>query len=370
MNYQENIKRIKEKFEKIGIDIKKAFNPVLEENEILAFEKKHQITLPEDYRLFLMEIGNGINRKDEGGWQLHNAALNISQLDDTLFKNAKPHLPFPFTIDNPDRNSFLDPNPNGYINNGFNDIMYDGYLAVSDQGCCLYVALVVSGKAYGQIWHFGEHWVFECVGNGHPEEWNEGKRPCSFLEWFEGWFDSSVKYQKKWFKNNLIFRKLEIHELEKYHEIRLECLKNFPENFGTLYEEEIQHQNFKFDKIIPQNLPNDFLMGAFLNNDFLVGICGITQEKRTKTQHICEITQMYVRHTHKGLGIGKSLLKTTTELVFQNPQIEQIILAVMENNQTAKKLYENLGFEEYGKLKNYFKHNNEYQTQVFMVLQK
>ena len=36
-----------------------SYNPCLSEEEIEAFEHKHCITLPDDYRTFISEIGNG-----------------------------------------------------------------------------------------------------------------------------------------------------------------------------------------------------------------------------------------------------------------------------------------------------------------------
>src|SRR3989442_3475257 len=42
-------------------------NPPLSEAEVLAFEKLHAITLPDDYRHFVSHIGNGGARAVHGG---------------------------------------------------------------------------------------------------------------------------------------------------------------------------------------------------------------------------------------------------------------------------------------------------------------
>ena len=167
--------------------------------------------------------------------------------------------------------------------------------------------------------------------------------------------------------DKIIYRKLILDELEQYHNIRLDCLKNFPENFGTLYEEELESSSFKFDKIIADKLTSNFLLGAFKNKK-LIGICGFIQEKRNKTKHIGEISGMYVRPDYIGLHVGSGLLKETIKISFENPEIEQIVLAVVDKNQIAQNLYKKNGFVEYGRLNNYFKQNEEYETQVFMTL--
>lgn len=165
----------------------------------------------------------------------------------------------------------------------------------------------------------------------------------------------------------ILFKKVGVNELEQYHKIRLECLKKYPQNFGTLYEEELKSSSFKFDKVITQQSTTDFLMGAFLNEK-LVGICGFIQEKREKTKHIGEISGMYVMTEHSGQKIGARLLYATILTAFKNSDLEQIILAVADQNKPAYNLYKKYGFVEYGRLQNYFKQNGKYETQVFMTL--
>lgn len=169
--------------------------------------------------------------------------------------------------------------------------------------------------------------------------------------------------------NEIDYRKLNPEEIELYHKIRLDCLKKFPENFGTLFEEEQKSKNFKFDKIILQKSSTDFLMGAFIDKE-LIGICGFIQEQRQKTRHIGELSGMYVMPEFSERNIGTGLLKATIQSAFENPILEKIILAVAAGNQIAQKLYLNNEFKEYGRLGNYFKYEGEYETQVFMVLAK
>jgi RimJ/RimL family protein N-acetyltransferase len=154
-----------------------------------------------------------------------------------------------------------------------------------------------------------------------------------------------------------------------YRKIRMECLKNYTKNFGTLYEDEVNAASLKFDSILANGHNTDFLYGAF-DNETLIGICGYIQERRTKTKHIGEISQMYISPAYSGKGIATELLKLVTNKAFANSETEQIILAVTKSNMAAIKLYQKSGFVQYGVLENYMKHNNEYQSQVFMVLKR
>jgi hypothetical protein len=66
-------------------------NPCLKEAEISAFEKRYHIELPQDYRLFLMEVGNGGKGPPYyglGGWVVR------------WFKNVLSNLPPPCIVSN------------------------------------------------------------------------------------------------------------------------------------------------------------------------------------------------------------------------------------------------------------------------------
>jgi ribosomal protein S18 acetylase RimI-like enzyme len=167
--------------------------------------------------------------------------------------------------------------------------------------------------------------------------------------------------------NNIHYRILNDTDINSYKKIRLDCLKNHPQNFGTLYEEEIHSQSFKFEKVLSADTENDFLFGAFENQQ-LIGICGFIQEKRLKTKHIGEISQMYVLPLHGKKGIAKQLLHLTIERAFLNKHLEQITLGVVNSNNRALSLYEKTGFLQYGFIENYYKYNNNYEAMVLMAL--
>ena len=163
------------------------------------------------------------------------------------------------------------------------------------------------------------------------------------------------------------FRILSEQDVPLYRKIRLKCLQNYPDNFGTLYEDEIHAKNLKFDTILRQQNSQSFLLGAFVNQE-LIGICGCMREDRIKTNHRAEISQMYVRNSFAGQGIGTKLLAHTLDKAFADTSLEMIELGVVDNNPQAIKLYSNLGFVQFGQLDNYFKHKNQYCGFTFMVL--
>jgi GNAT superfamily N-acetyltransferase len=114
---------------------------------------------------------------------------------------------------------------------------------------------------------------------------------------------------------NITYQILSSAHLNNYRAIRLECLQNYPQNFGSLYEDEVLCSELKFDKIIRENNGKDFLYGAF-DGENLIGICGNIQESRIKTKHTAEISHMYIKPNYSGKGIGGTLLRLAIEKVF------------------------------------------------------
>lgn len=168
---------------------------------------------------------------------------------------------------------------------------------------------------------------------------------------------------------SIIFRKLEVADSILYRNIRLKCLQTFPDNFGSTFEEESKIEKLKFEVFLKEENADNFMFGAF-DGEKLIGICGFSRELRAKTEHRGEIVQMFVDPQYTSKNIGFELLQKTIEKAFKNAAIEQIVLSVVAENKAANRLYEKLGFIEYGLLKNYFKKDEIYWRQRFMVLNR
>jgi len=169
---------------------------------------------------------------------------------------------------------------------------------------------------------------------------------------------------------NIFYRQLVPGDYTEYRRLRLSCLDQFPDNFGTTYEEEVISQSLKLERAV--KFPNNahFVSGAFSPDEKLIAICGFVSETRLKARHRGEIVQMFVEPEYARQGIGKKLLQLTIDKAFANDQTEQIILSVVYTNEYAVALYKQLGFVEYGRLANYFKTGAIYFTQLFLNLSK
>lgn len=153
-----------------------------------------------------------------------------------------------------------------------------------------------------------------------------------------------------------------------YRRVRLSCLAQYPDNFGTTYEEEFDSQSLKLDKAINAADNNNFAFGAFSADGKMIGICGFITTPGVMKQHRGEIVQLFVETHYARQGIGKKLLQQVINKAFANKQTEQIVLGVIYTNENAVNLYKQMGFIEYGRLEKYFKTATKYFTQSFLCL--
>ena len=165
------------------------------------------------------------------------------------------------------------------------------------------------------------------------------------------------------------YRKLKPSEAQDFRRVRLECLQNFPDSFGTLFDDEAGKPKLYFEELIEQNRPDVFFFGAFAGDE-LIGIAGFVRGDRTKTRHRGEIVAMYVNPDFRGQKIGENLLRALIKAVFGLEGIEQVHLTVVADNRAAVGLYERIGFETFGVQKNYFKLGERNWDQNFMQLMK
>lgn len=164
-------------------------------------------------------------------------------------------------------------------------------------------------------------------------------------------------------------RKLLPDESMYYKELRLQCLKEYPEYFTTNYHDEKLKEKLFFQPFIENSDKDNFVIGAFHHHD-LIGISGFKRHEKHKTNHSGIIIQVYVNPEYQGKNIGSKIIKTTIDEAFKLDGIEQIEIGVISINENAEKMYKKIGFKEFGLLKNFMKVNNLYYDHRMMMLFK
>ena len=145
-----------------------------------------------------------------------------------------------------------------------------------------------------------------------------------------------------------------------YRDIRLEGLRRHPEAFASTFEDERDKPLDWFDELITQSR----IFGAVLAHA-LVGVVGLRSNPGSKLRHKATIWGMYVRHEARQYGIGVRLINAAVAHASGN--VEQLQLAVVTENEAARRLYAKAGFIEYGHQINALKHGGRYYDDILMV---
>ncbi|UII54494.1 GNAT family N-acetyltransferase [Cytobacillus spongiae] len=162
-------------------------------------------------------------------------------------------------------------------------------------------------------------------------------------------------------------RILEESDAILYQQLRLGALQTNPSAFRSTYAREV---HFSIETVAERIKPtkNKFVLGSFDSNGFLVGTVTFMREDQPRTAHKGNIFAMYVSPENRGKGIGKSLLVELIKHASILDGLELINLTVVSTNDSAKKLYETIGFNVYGTERKAFIHEGQYYDEDLMVL--
>lgn len=158
---------------------------------------------------------------------------------------------------------------------------------------------------------------------------------------------------------------LDVRHAEAYRQLRLEALEQYPEAFASSYEEEKEFPLERFHRRLAGT--DSITLGAWHESE-LIGSVTLVYERKPKLRHRANIIAMYVKPSHRGSGIGKQLMQQAIQTARSVGNVEQIYLSVMAHNEPAKRLYQALGFEAYGKDWRALKIGQTYYDEELMAL--
>jgi hypothetical protein len=148
--------------------------PTLSEAEAKAFEEKHRIVLPGEYRAFLTEVGNG------GAGPFYGIfPLGLDDWGDPLEDEQFGSLERPFPGSLPVETPGLDFSP---------EHLLDGCLQIAHMGCALYVLLAVSGPLRESLWE-----DLRANDGGLRLLLDEKGGRLGFGDWYMAWLRSPLR---------------------------------------------------------------------------------------------------------------------------------------------------------------------------------
>ncbi|HLO88581.1 MAG TPA: SMI1/KNR4 family protein [Nostocaceae cyanobacterium] len=174
-------------------------NPCLSEGEIQAFESKYGISLPSDYRQFLLEVGNGGVGPGYGLYKIVESGSE-NEVAATPYQNNYDILSQPFPLTTAWNN--LDLSSHDYLDNK----LIQGTLTIANYGCGIYAMLVITGEQQGRIWiddRTNDSGIYPASVNFCYSFHNfdlddsildeDDEQPLSFYDWYDNWINYSLE---------------------------------------------------------------------------------------------------------------------------------------------------------------------------------
>jgi hypothetical protein len=177
------------------------FNPPLSETEVVAFERKHNVSLPEDYRQFLTCVGNGgagpfygifpLQKMDGPfgfhDWQEDDEIVGVLsrpfQLEEEW--NDLSALP-PIDLIHRDRSEY-DRKMEEFDSIYWNTSLVNGAVPICHEGCALRIWLVITGSQKGNLWEDRR----SENGGLNPLRLSDGS-PATFASWYDEWMNACM----------------------------------------------------------------------------------------------------------------------------------------------------------------------------------
>lgn len=177
-------------------------------------------------------------------------------------------------------------------------------------------------------------------------------------------------FEAAFYVRNIMIRLLNLNDLDAFQEIRALSLKINPLSFGTAFEERRDRATVE-RSWRTQKEEEHFIMGYFdksQEENPLVGFMGCIRMSKIKMRHKAEIMGVFVHPDCRRRGIAEQLFEASINKIRGIEGVQKINLTVSLPSIGALKLYQKMGFLEFGREENSMIWEGEQVTTVYMSL--
>lgn len=166
---------------------------------------------------------------------------------------------------------------------------------------------------------------------------------------------------------DITIRSAEVKDGASLLNLKLEYIRNT--KTIPLFEDEYKNTSEQEEALINKlcQQENSCLFVAE-HNGRLIGNVDINGSQRRKLKHTAMLG-IGIAEDWQGLGVGTILMNEALQWAKANRFLELVLLDVYDSNESGKALYNKLGFQFCGKVKDFFKENGKYIDNIRMVYQ-
>lgn len=133
-------------------------------------------------------------------------------------------------------------------------------------------------------------------------------------------------------------------DVNEFRRVRLEALESEPRAYG---DSTVEFAALPKERVLAFLRAGNTLGG--FDGDRLVAIGGLYQQGHLKARHKATIWGVWVAPEARGRGLARGLMEALIAHARGLDGVEQVDLAVAETQPAARRLYQRLGFQFWGK---------------------
>jgi len=139
--------------------------------------------------------------------------------------------------------------------------------------------------------------------------------------------------------------KLQPADADRYWHLRQFMLTDTPWAFASDHESDNSRDPASF--IARLNTTFTEILAIASDSGELIASAGVYRRPRMKIEHRAEIWGVYVFPEHRKRGLGAAVVQAAIDEALSWPGVDSVAISVSERS-TANKLYERLGFTQWG----------------------
>jgi GNAT superfamily N-acetyltransferase len=140
---------------------------------------------------------------------------------------------------------------------------------------------------------------------------------------------------------------LDASSVSAYRDLMLEAYEHAADAFTTTAAERRAEPQSWWEKRIGSSSGIATSFGVW-DGPRLVGTVAVEYSAKLKTRHTALVLGMYVTPSHRGKGLGRSLVEAAIAVASARPEVVVLTLTLTEGNEPALRLYRAAGFAVWG----------------------
>ena len=144
----------------------------------------------------------------------------------------------------------------------------------------------------------------------------------------------------------IVLESITTRNVAVFKAVRLRALREDPHAFGSTYAREVQFDDAEWSRRVERWNGERGVGFLAMDGAIACGIAGSLLDENDSTR--AQLVSMWTAPTHRQLGIGRLLVDAVLDWA-RSRSVRTMLLMVVENNGSAIRFYERLGFTRTGR---------------------